>query len=118
MSDLVMRSTYLPPIQDAMLRQLAHETNTTKSYLIDQAITVAFSKDDAAQNLLDTPEIKAIDEFDFVLRSVYLPAARDQQLREISKETALTKPEIIRRALSPFLAEAFKTGQIPTPHMA
>lgn len=38
--DMVMRSVYLRPSEDAQLRQLAHELNVTKSDLIRSAISV------------------------------------------------------------------------------
>ncbi len=38
--DMVMRSVYLRPAEDAQLRQLAHELNVTKSDLIRSAISV------------------------------------------------------------------------------
>lgn len=41
MSDeMVMRSVYLRPLQDAQLRNLAHELGTTKSDLIRSAISI------------------------------------------------------------------------------
>lgn len=36
--EMVMRSVYLRPVEDAQLRQLAHELNVTKSDLIRSAI--------------------------------------------------------------------------------
>lgn len=38
--DMVMRSVYLRPAEDAQLRQLAHELDVTKSDLIRSAIAV------------------------------------------------------------------------------
>ena len=39
MDDLVMRSVYLRPAEDSLLRQLAHELKATKSDLIRAAIS-------------------------------------------------------------------------------
>lgn len=40
MTELILRSVYLRPSEDAQLRQLAHEINATKSDLIRAAVTI------------------------------------------------------------------------------
>src|SRR6185436_9718659 len=43
-SDLVMRSIFLPTGLDAKLRQLAHETNRTRSDLIQEFVAAGMAK--------------------------------------------------------------------------
>jgi hypothetical protein len=42
--DMVMRSIYVRPLEDAQLRQLAHNLNVTKSDLIRSAIRIKLSE--------------------------------------------------------------------------
>ncbi len=108
---MVLRTVYLPPVLDEKLRFQAFRGKVTKNDLIRKALERRLTE--AATEAAAAKGVSRDAASRMVLRTVYLPPALDEALRNQAFELNGSKNDLIRRALERELAASTAAGAKP-----